>query len=81
MRLLVVRQGMRQVGTGIALGLLGCVLVTRYLQELLFEVQPADPLTLAAVSAALLVLGMAAMYVPARRAARIDPLDAIREST
>lgn len=79
-KLLVVRQGMRQVGAGIALGLLGCLLVTRYLQELLFEVQPADPLTLAAVSAALLVLGMGAMYVPARRAARVEPLEAIRAS-
>jgi putative ABC transport system permease protein len=78
--LLVLGQGMRQVGFGIALGLAGCVVLTRYLQELLFHVRPADPLTLVIVSMALGLVSAAAIAVPGRRAARVDPLEITRES-
>ena len=61
-----------------AFGLLGALWLTRLLQQLLFEVAPTDPLTYVGVA---LVLGLAALvacYVPARRAARVDPIIALR---
>jgi putative ABC transport system permease protein len=63
---------------GVALGLFGALWLTRLLQQLLFEVAPTDPLTYVGVA---LVLGLAALvacYVPARRAARVDPIIALR---
>ena len=53
--------------------------VTRSMTGLLFEVRPADPATLAGVSAAVLLTALIACYLPARRATRIDPVTALRE--
>lgn len=61
-----------------ALGLLGAVVVTRLLRSLLFEVTPGDPVAFAAAVTLLLGAGLAAAYLPARRAARIDPAVALR---
>jgi putative ABC transport system permease protein len=75
---MILRQGMTLVVIGLAIGLASALGLTRLMKTLLFEVQPTDPLTFAAVS---LVLGAAALlacYVPARRALRIDPLRALR---
>ena len=76
---LVLKQGLLTVGIGIGLGLAGSTLVTRYLQSLLFGVGAHDPVVFVGVSALLLVVGLAACYLPARRATQIDPMVALRE--
>ncbi len=75
---LVVRQGMRLAIVGIGIGLTAAFALSRVLQALLFEVKPSDPLTFAAVP--LMVAGVAlfACWLPARRAAKIDPMEALR---
>jgi putative ABC transport system permease protein len=75
---LVVRQSMLWAGAGTALGILGSLGVMRMLGSLLYGVRPADPLVLAAVSALLMGVALLACYVPARRAARVDPMTALR---
>jgi putative ABC transport system permease protein len=75
---MVLGQGMALALIGVGLGLAGALLLTHLLQRLLFEVGPTDPLTFVGVA---LVLGMAAIgacYIPARRAARVDPMVALR---
>jgi putative ABC transport system permease protein len=75
---LVIAQGMKQVLIGLVLGVAGALAFSRYIATLLYGVSPADPLTLAAVSAALAAVALCACYFPARRAARVDPLRALR---
>jgi putative ABC transport system permease protein len=75
---LVLREGMLLTGVGVALGLLAAFSVTRLLQDMLFQVPPADPLTFAAVSLLVIATAMLANVIPARRAARVDPLVAMR---
>ncbi|MEZ0332723.1 MAG: ABC transporter permease [Gemmatimonadales bacterium] len=75
---LVVHQGMRPVLAGIVLGLVGALLGTRLLRGLLFGVGATDPVTFLAVTAFLLVVAFGASYLPARRAARSDPMIALR---
>jgi putative ABC transport system permease protein len=75
---LVQRQGMLLVLTGLALGIGGGLLLTRWMASMLFHVQPADPLALIAGSATLVAVCWLASYFPARRAARVDPLIALR---
>jgi hypothetical protein len=75
---LVVRQALWLVAVGLVLGLLGAVVLTRVLRTFLFEVEPLDPLTFLCVSAFLAVVALLASYVPAGRAARIDPMAALR---
>jgi predicted permease len=75
---MVLGQGMALALAGAALGLIGALVLTHLLQKLLFEVGPADPLTYAGVAAVLGVAAVIACYVPARRAARVDPMLALR---
>jgi putative ABC transport system permease protein len=75
---LVVGQGLRLCGAGLALGLAGALLVTRLLETLLYGVTPLDPGTFFGVPAILLLVALAASYLPARRAARVDPILALR---
>jgi len=75
---LVLRQGMRLVLAGVVLGLAAAGAVARMLASLLFEVRPIDPLTFGGVCATLLATSLAACYVPARRATRTDPVQALR---
>jgi putative ABC transport system permease protein len=77
---LVLRQGLQTTVIGIALGIGGALALTRYLQTLLFGVDRFDIPVFAGVTILLLAVAMAACYVPARRATRIDPLVALRES-
>jgi putative ABC transport system permease protein len=75
---LVTAGGLRLVVVGLAIGCAAALGVTRLLSSLLFEVRPTDPTTYAAIAALLLAVGILAGAIPARRAARIDPLDALR---
>ena len=76
---LVVRQGLIYVSLGLALGLAGAFAATRLLTSMLFEVKPTDPATYAVVAVLLIVVALAASYVPARRASKVDPLIALRQ--
>jgi predicted permease len=75
---LVLGDGLRITGIGVALGLAGSVLVGRWLTTLLFGVTPGDPATLAATAGLLLLVAAAACFIPARRATRVDPMVALR---
>jgi putative ABC transport system permease protein len=75
---LVLAQGIRTIGIGVAAGLAVSFLVTRLLTKLLFGVTPADPLTFMAVIAVLCLIALFAVYFPARRAAQTDPSLALR---
>jgi putative ABC transport system permease protein len=76
----VVSQGLRLVGVGVALGVGAAFLAGRLMTTLLYGVSPTDLRTMAAVPAALAVVAAVACLVPARRAARLDPAEILRES-
>ena len=75
---LVVRDGLKLVAIGIAVGLVGAFMLTRLMTTLLFGVTPTDVVTYAIVALGLVGVALAACYVPARRAAKVDPLVALR---
>ena len=75
---LILRRGVLYAGVGIAAGVAVALFLTRLMEGLLFGVAPRDPLTFVAVSAILLVIAALASLVPALRAARVDPLEALR---
>ena len=75
---MVLRAGLGLALIGIAAGLAGAVALTRLMSGMLFAVGPTDALTLSTVSLALLVIALVACWLPARRAARIDPVEALR---
>ena len=75
---LVMKGGLAIATVGVALGLAGAFALTRLMSSLLFDVAPTDKITFAAVSLTLLLIALAACYVPARRATKIDPLQALR---
>jgi putative ABC transport system permease protein len=74
----VLRRAFTLIGVGIAVGLAVALVTTRLLQSLLFQVSPADPITLVIVCVVLLGVAGVAAYLPARRATRIDPIAALR---
>jgi putative ABC transport system permease protein len=75
---LVLRQGLAPVAAGLVIGLLASGAFTQVMTGLLYEVEPFDPPTLAAVACLLALVATTACYLPARRATRIDPLSALR---
>ncbi len=75
----VARRGLNLVATGLVIGLLSAAFMTRLLQGLLYGISPLDPITWASAAALLVVAGMLAAIIPARRASRIDPLVAMRQ--
>lgn len=75
---MVMREAMLLALAGIVAGVAGALALTRFLGSLLFEVKPTDPVTFVGVAVALMVVAMAACYVPARRAMRVDPMVALR---
>ncbi len=77
---MILREGGVLVGLGLALGVLGALALSKLMQGLLFEVAPNDPVTLLVVAVVMAAIGTAACYVPAARAARIDPSEALRAS-
>ena len=77
-RRLVMMQGMRPLGIGLAIGLIASMAVNRVLASQLIQVSPADPATLMVVSGALVAAATLGCLIPARRATRVDPLVALR---
>ena len=75
---MVLGQGMTFISLGLGLGILSALALTRILHGLLFEVQPTDPATFLAVAAVLAVAAAGACYLPARKAARVNPMIALR---
>lgn len=75
---MVLRRSLRLALAGILLGLLGALALSRVLRSLLFEVSPTDPVILIGVALLLLCLALAASYLPARKAARVDPMTSLR---
>jgi len=75
---LVLGQGTRLALWGIGLGVIFALALTKFLAALLYGISPADPLTFAAVASLLVLVALAACYVPAQRATRVDPIEALR---
>jgi putative ABC transport system permease protein len=75
---MVIGDGSRVVLTGVALGAAAALMIGRLVTTLLTGVSPSDPVTLIAVGMSLGGVALAASYIPARRAARVDPIAALR---
>ncbi len=75
----VLRNALTMVAAGLVLGTLGAVALTRVMKSLLFEVSPLDPVALAVACVAMMLIGLLAAFLPANRAARVDPVTTLRE--
>jgi ABC-type antimicrobial peptide transport system permease subunit len=71
-------QGVKLALAGIVIGSAAALALTQLMRSLLYEVSPADPLTFAGIAALLVGVALAACYIPARRAMRVDPMTALR---
>jgi putative ABC transport system permease protein len=71
-------EGSRLAALGLTIGLVAALALTRVMASLLFDVKPGDPLTLGVAAAVLTLVALAACYIPARRATRVDPMTALR---
>jgi putative ABC transport system permease protein len=76
--MLILGQGLKLALIGVALGLAAALAMTRWMESLLFEVRPTDPLTFCLIAVVLLCVALVACWVPARRATQVDPLLALR---
>jgi putative ABC transport system permease protein len=75
---IVLGEGARMVVFGVLAGLIGSAILTRFLQTLLFEIKPTDPITFGVLTALLVSVALLACLIPAQRASRLDPLMALR---
>ena len=75
---MVLREGMTLVAAGVALGIVASLMLTRLLEGMVYGVKVRDPLIFAVVNLLLVAVSLAACYIPARRATRVDPLEALR---
>ena len=75
---MVMRRGMTLTAAGVFVGIVASLGLSELVRSQLFGVQPSDPLTMASVLALMTVVAAAAAYLPARRAARVDPVAALR---
>jgi len=75
----VMRQGLWLTAAGVVVGILGALALTRTIKSLLFEVSATDPLVFTAIPVLLVIVSLLACYTPARRATRVDPLEALRD--
>jgi ABC-type antimicrobial peptide transport system permease subunit len=80
----ITRLVLRRVGiliaAGLALGIAGCFWATRFVEAMLFRLDARDPVTFAGAAAVLVAVGTLAAWIPARRAARLDPVKVLREA-
>ena len=75
---MMLKRGMRWVAVGGMIGLIGACALTRVLRGLLYEVSPTDPFTLVAVTLLIVCVALLTCYLPACRAAKVDPMEALR---
>jgi putative ABC transport system permease protein len=75
---LVWGEGLRLIAVGVAAGLTAAIALSQVLRSFLFEVEPTDPVTLIAVGLLFVGVALLACWAPARRAAKVDPLEALR---
>jgi ABC-type antimicrobial peptide transport system permease subunit len=75
---MVVWNGLRLAGTGVAIGIAGALSLTRLITSMLFGVRPTDPATFAGVAGALVAVALLATWAPAWRATQVDPVIALR---
>jgi len=75
---IVLGEGARMIVFGVAAGLIGSAMLTRFLQTMLFEIKPTDPITFGVLTALLVSVALLACLIPAQRATRVDPLMALR---
>jgi putative ABC transport system permease protein len=75
---LVLGQGLKMTLAGVVIGAAGALLLTRLMQSMVFGISPSDPISFAIAAASLIVAALLATYLPARRAAAVDPTQALR---
>jgi putative ABC transport system permease protein len=75
---MILRQGTKLTALGVLFGIVASLTLTRAMRGLLYRVSAADPWTFAIVAVVLVALALAACYIPARRAVRVDPMTALR---
>ena len=76
---MVMRQGLRVAVAGVLVGLIGALGLSQFMEALLYGVEAADPLTFVAVSTTLLAVSVLAIWIPARKAAHTNPVQALRQ--